>query len=130
MNRQNDFFIFDRQVYFPREGYIPQGEFDHSRLLINMFQKTVTQLTMDLHGRAYDGIGLRVALIDSLHDFYLRNLLNLRIYFLPFFPFSSSTRPKIMRPAAVWRTLVMFTSMYSPMYSRPFSTTTIVPSSM
>src|SRR5687768_3015607 len=29
--------------------------------------------------------------------------------------FSSSTRPKIMRPAAVCRTLVMLTSMYSPM---------------
>src|ERR1700752_87624 len=47
-----------------------------------------------------------------------------------FFPFSSSTRAKIMRPAAVCKTLVTTTSLYSPMYSCPFSTTTIVPSSM
>src|SRR5262249_27054425 len=42
---------------------------------------------------------------------------------------SSARRVKIMRPAAVWSTVLTMTLTVWPMWRRPCSTTTIVPSS-
>lgn len=131
MDREESLLVPYGQINFSFKWNLTSSELNNCGFLINILKKPMTQLTMNLHGCANDGVCLRVPLVYHPHKFLsVKSVQSADCYFFPFLTWSSSTRPKIMRPAAVWRTLVMLTSMYSPMNSLPFSMTTIVPSSM
>ena len=59
--------VEDGNGMFAGERNVPVGEFDFEGIVIDSFEEAISQLPMNLHGGADDGVSLGVSLGISVH---------------------------------------------------------------